>query len=114
MEFENVPEFDKDLKRLLKLYNSLNTDIENLKQILNIFPNERAPFSFRINNLQTATKVIKIKKIACSSLKGKGVNSGLRIIYTYSSFSNTIIFIELYHKNEKANENRERILKYLK
>jgi hypothetical protein len=45
--------------------------------------NERSPFSFLIDNLGVKTCIIKVKKIACKSLKGRGVNSGLRLIYAY-------------------------------
>jgi len=52
-----------------------------VKQILAVMPDERPPFSFRIDNLGIETCVIRVKKIACKSLKGRGVNSGLRLIY---------------------------------
>ena len=54
--------------------------------------------------------IIKIKKIACKAIYGKGVNSGLRIVYSYEEKNNKIIFIELYHKSEKSSEDRLRIL----
>ncbi|MBE9480132.1 MAG: hypothetical protein IMY69_00385, partial [Bacteroidetes bacterium] len=57
------------------------------------------------------TCVIKVKKISCKSLKGKGVNSGLRLIYAFLEEEKRIVFIELYHKNDKENEDRERILR---
>jgi hypothetical protein len=56
------------------------------------------------------TSIIKVKKIACRALKGKGVNSGLRLIYAYFPDEKRIIFIELYHKNDKENEDRSRII----
>jgi len=103
-------EFNKDLKKLLKKYRTLKDDIETVKQVLEIVPDERPPFSFRIANLSLETCVIKVKKIACKALKGKGVNSGLRLVYAYFKEEQKIIFIELYHKNDKENEDRQRIL----
>lgn len=41
----------------------------------------------------------------------KGVNSGLRLVYAYFEADATIIFIERYHKSDKANEDRNRILR---
>ncbi|WP_025143545.1 hypothetical protein [Pedobacter jeongneungensis] len=114
MHFESIIEFDKDLKKLLKRYCSLNSDLEDVKTILRVKPDERNPFSFRIDNLGINTCVIKIKKITCDSLKGKGVNTGLRLIYAYFEEEKKIIFIELYHKNDKANEDKDRILAYFK
>ena len=60
------------------------------------------------------TGIIKVRKISCKSLKTRGVNSGLQLIYAYFKNDFRIVFIELYHKNDKAGENRERILKYFK
>lgn len=112
MEFDQLPEYDKDLKKLLKKYRTLNDDLKVAKQVLEIFPDERAPFSFRIDNLGISTCIIKIKKIACKSLKGRGHNSGLRLVYAYFRDEQKVVFIELYHKNVKENEDRQRILKH--
>ena len=114
MLFESLNEFDKDLKKLLKRYLSLHSDLEDVKIILRVKPDERNPFSFRIDNLGISTCVIKIKKITCDSLKGRGVNSGLRLIYAYFEKEQKIIFIELYHKNDKENEDKQRILENFK
>jgi hypothetical protein len=114
MTFEELTEFKKDLKNLLKKYRTLNDDLEIVKQVLTIAPEARPPFSFQIDNLGLETCVIKVKKIACKALKGRGVNSGLRLIYAHFEKENKIIFIELYHKNDKENENKQRILKNFK
>ncbi len=110
MIFEELPVCRKDLKRLLKKFRTLNDDIEIVKQVLEIKPDERPPFSYRIDNLGIESCVIKVKKIACKALKGRGVNSGLRLVYAYFPEEKRIVFIELYHKNEKQNEDRQRIL----
>ena len=133
MVFEELKEFQKDKKKLVKKYRSIPDDLETVKQVLEVIPNERSPFSFRINNLGIETCIIKVKKIACKALKGKGVNSGLRLVYAYfksqiaeseskdeeeiekkNMNKEKIVFIELYHKSDKDNEDRERILKYFK
>ncbi len=112
MKFDSLPEFEKDVKHLLKKYRSIQSDLEDVKIILEVKPNERPPFSFRIDNLGIKTCIIKVKKISCDSLKGRGVNSGLRLIYAYFTLEQRIIFVELYHKNDKEQEDRERILKH--
>ncbi len=130
MNFEELKEFGKDKKKLSKKYRSIPEDLATVKQVLEILPDERPPFSYRINNLGIETCVIKVKKIACKSLKGKGVNSGLRLVYAYFnspldkycdsrseaiySKQEKIVFIELYHKSDKDIEDRERILRYFK
>jgi len=109
MTFDELAEFEKDLKNLLKKYRTLNDDLEVLKKVLEVTPNERPPFSFRIDNLGLNTCIIKVKRIACKALKGRGVNSGLRLIYAYFPDEQKITFIELYHKNDKENEDRKRV-----
>ena len=110
MTFEELTEFQKDLKSLLKKYRTLNDDLDVVKQVLTTAPEARPPFSFRVDNLALETCVIKVKKIACKALKGRGINSGLRLIYAYFKEEEKIVFIELYHKNDKGNEDKERII----
>ena len=111
IQFEELPEFRKDLKLLLKKLRTLLEDLRVVRLDLADEPGESPPFSYRISGLGIETCVIKVKKIACKSLKGRGVNSGLRLIYAYFENENRIVFIELYHKNDKVIEDRERILK---
>jgi len=110
MTFNELTEFKKDLKKLLKKYRTLKDDLEVVKKVLDIKPEERPPFSFRIDNLGIETCIIKVKKIACKALKGRGVNSGLRLIYAQFEEKEEIVFIELYHKSDKGNEDRQRII----
>ncbi|WP_333810031.1 hypothetical protein [Flavobacterium sp.] len=112
--FEEIAPYKKDFKTLVKKYKTLADDLETVKKVLCVLPEDRPPFSFRIDNLGVSNCVIKVKKIACKSLKGKGVNSGLRLVYAYFEEEKRIVFIELYHKNDKENEDRERILDYFK
>ena len=114
MTFDGLTEFKKDLKRLLKKYRTLNDDLIVVKKVLEVTPDERPPFSFRVDKLGLETCIIKVKKIACRALKGRGVNSGLRLVYAYFPDEQKITFIELYHKNNKENEDRQRILENFK
>ncbi len=114
MIFEELIEFQKDLKNLLKKYRTLYDDLNVVKQVLTTAPDARPPFSFRIDNLGLETCVIKVKKIACKAIKGRGVNSGLRLFYAHFEAEQKITFIELYHKNDKENEDRERIINNFK
>ncbi|MEO6190909.1 MAG: hypothetical protein ABIO44_11605 [Saprospiraceae bacterium] len=114
IHFEELTEFKKDLNKLLKKYRTLNEDLEVVKQDLNDEPGESPPFSYRIDNLGLETCLIKVKKIACKALKGRGVNSGLRLIYAHFELEQKITFIELYHKNAKEYEDKQRILNNFK
>jgi mRNA-degrading endonuclease YafQ of YafQ-DinJ toxin-antitoxin module len=114
IEFDEIAPFKRDFKNLLKKYKTLEDDIEIVKKVLEILPDDRPPFSFRIDNLGIDRCVIKVKKIACKSLKGKGVNSGLRLVYAYFKEEKKIVFVEIYHKNDKEIEDRERIISFFK
>ncbi len=109
MTFDELEVYKKDLKNLLKKYRTLTIDLEVVKKVLEVTPQDKPPFSFRIDNLGLKTCVIKVKKIACKTLKGRGVNSGFRLIYAHFEVEQKITFIELYHKSDKENEDRKRI-----
>jgi len=109
MKIEELDEFKKDLKKLSRKHRTLQEDLRVVKKVLSVHPSEKPPFSFRIDNLGIKTCVIKVKKIASRSFKGKGVNSGFRLIYAHFQEDNKIVFIELYHKSNKETEDRERI-----
>jgi mRNA-degrading endonuclease RelE of RelBE toxin-antitoxin system len=76
-----------------------------------LFPDENPPFSFRINGLGIQTCIIKVKKITSNNFKGRGSNSGFRLVYAWFPDKHLITLIELYHKSEKALEDRNRILR---
>ena len=112
LTIEELPEFQHDLKGLLKKYRTLEQDLAVLKKVIAVAPDQRPPFSYRISDLGLEKCVIKVKKIACKSLKGRGVNSGLRLIYAWFETERRIVFVELYHKAEKELEDRARIFRY--
>ena len=114
MTFQTLADYDKDFTRLLKKYRTLENDIDAVKKVLSIKPDARPPFSFRIDGLGISSCIIKIRKIASDSFKGKGVHSGFRLIYAYFEQERRIVFVELYHKSEKENEDRARIIRNFK
>jgi len=114
MTFDELDEFRKDVKQLLKRYQSLHDDLGVVRKVLKVEPDERPPFSFRIEGLGMETCVIKVKKIACKSLKGRGVNSGLRLVYAWFEVEARIVFVELHHKSDQEKEDLARILEHFK
>ena len=114
MTIDELYEFKRDLKKLSKKYRTISEDVRIVKKVLDVNPNERPPFSFRIDDLGLETCIIKIKRIASKSFKGKGVNSGFRIVYAHFKKEDKIILIEIYHKSKKDIEDKERILNNFK
>jgi len=111
IEIAELHEFSKDFKRLFKRYRSLDKNLEEVKNLLMLFPDENPPFSFQINGLGIQTCIIKVKKITSNNFKGRGSNSWFRLVYAWFPEKRSITLIELYHKSEKALENRDRILR---
>lgn len=107
------PEFDKDLKHLLKRYRSLEDD-------LTVFINTQLVLLHKqkidnrgivlINNLGIEEpKIFKAVKFACKSIHGRGAASGIRLTYAYFEEADHIEFIQIYFKADDENEDRERI-----
>ena len=116
-EIIRTPEFEKDLKKLLKRFRTLEDDLKIfIDKELYLYHKLKIDNKgiFPLTDLPSETpKVYKAKKFSCRSLKGGGVFSGIRIIYVYFPESDKIEFIELYYKGDKANEDRTRIKNYL-
>ncbi|MBC7473109.1 MAG: hypothetical protein H7263_02370 [Candidatus Sericytochromatia bacterium] len=111
-----LPEFEQDALQLdekfktigndlmvfidvgLKLYHDLNLENDSIKLLKDL----------KIKN----AKVYETVKFACRSLKGKGANSGIKIVYAHFEDEKRIELIEIYYKDDKENIDRKRILKY--
>lgn len=109
IKIERLSEFEKDIKDLKKKYKSIEEDISIVEKVIVVNPHDTPPFSFQINGLGIETCVIKVKKIASKSFKGRGAMSGFRLIYAHFESENRVVLIELYHKNTKEIEDRKRI-----
>src|ERR1700741_175660 len=118
MIYQSIPEFYKDLKKLSKRYRTLEEDLETAKK------NAIELFHIKeVNNLSVfpmpgfsleKVKICKIKKFSCKALKGKGVKSGIRVVYAFYPETQLVEFIEMYYKADQENEDRNRIVEYIK
>ena len=91
--FKELPEFQKDFKRLVKKYPSLPGDVELRKNVLEEFPEGRGMDVAQIPGLKIKSKIYKAR-LACRSLR----HESLRLIYSYDQDAKTIILIEIYFK----------------
>ena len=107
--FNELPEFQKEFKRLLKKYRTLDEDLEKFKKVVAIHPLGIGK-NFIIIRVESSVKIIKAH-LACRALRN---NHLLRIIYAYREAEAAVDFIELYFKGEQVNENRELIKEFLK
>ena len=108
MNFDSTSGFDRDCKRLVKRYRSLEEDLNELKKVLSFLPigNGR---HFAILSETDTIRIVKAR-LFCRYLKG----SSLRVIYAYREETVQIDFIELYFKGDQETEDSERIKEYLK
>ncbi len=113
-----LPEFSKDFKRLFKKFKSLDEDFKTFQETaLKAFHklNETNVGILPINGLGIEyPQIFKVIKFACKALKGKGSQTGIRLVYAYFTESDKIEFIEIYFKANKENEDRDRIKRYIK
>jgi len=113
-----LPEFEKDISKLNKRFKTIEDDLKVfIEKQLNLYHklNVDNRGIFQISDLQIENpRIYKAKKFACRSLKGKGVHSGIRVIYAYFEDEDKIELVEIYYKGDKGNEDRDRILRYYK
>lgn len=117
IDYVELPEFKKDFKKLHKKFRTLSDDFKIAKRAAIELYHEKGTDNqsvFEITDLNGKEPVYKLKKFACKSLKGKGNKSGIRIIYAYNDEYHIVHLIEIYYKGDKENEDRARIVAYLK
>ena len=121
IDYGETDEFAKDFKKLAKRFKTLADDIETAKKNAIELYHLHKIDNQSIFQIQSASgglindeiEIYKLKKFACKSLKGKGVQNGIWVIYAYHKNRLQIEFIEIYYKGDKKKENRERIKGYL-
>ncbi|MEJ5226833.1 hypothetical protein [Thermodesulfovibrio sp.] len=115
-EIYATPEFESDFKNLLKKYKTLIEDFEIfIKAQLFLFHKKQIDNKGIVLISDTgiiSPKIYKAKKFSCKALKGKGVQSGIRVIYAYFEEEDRIEFLEIYYKGDKDSENRKRFIRY--
>lgn len=117
MLYDEIPEFSKEFKKLKKRFPTLEKDLETAKRnAIEIFHVKRIDTRaiFEIPSFcNESLRICKLRKFACKSLKGRGVMSGIRIIYGFYPDSFKVIFLEIYFKGDRENENKQRIENFL-
>lgn len=120
MKFNEIlytPEFQKDLKKLKKRFKTLEDDLGTLINAgIALFHKQRLETGgiVRISGLGIQQPgVYKARKVACRFPKGTASKSGIRVVYAYYEEEDKLLFIEIYYKGDKENEDRDRIIRVL-
>jgi mRNA-degrading endonuclease RelE of RelBE toxin-antitoxin system len=114
-EIVRLPEFERDMKRLTKRFRSLEEDLKifivtELRLFHKLGIDNKGVVRVAGLGIQTPG-IYKARKFASRSLRGKGAQTGIRLIYAYFEAEDRIELIEIYFKGDKESEDRERILK---
>ena len=88
--FKQLPEFEKELKRLSKRYPTLEYDVEDIQQILESNPTGIGK-NFTVIATTENTTITKVR-LHCESLRARTV----RLIYAYHKEEITFMYIEIY------------------
>lgn len=107
MNFDELPEFQKERKRLAKKYRSLSEDLLEFQRVVSVSPLGNNKHFVVLTQHETVC-VVKAR-LFCRYLKG----SSLRVIYSYCEREQRIEFLEIYHKGDKETEDRHRVRVYV-
>ncbi len=116
--YEQSLEFNRDLKKLLKRFPTLEEDLETAKlnaiELYHLHQIDNQSIFEIPQFCREELQICKLRKFACKSIRGTGIRSGIRIIYAFFPHGNKILFLEIYYKGDKENEDRERIKRFFK
>jgi hypothetical protein len=108
IKYERNDKFEKQLKKLIKKYRSLEEDLEIVqKYAIEAFHvvginNESVLLVPKFD--RKTIQIYKVKKFACKALKGKGVKSGIRVIYAFYPQELKVEFLEIYFKEKNDSD----------
>ncbi len=103
-------QFKHDLSTLCKNFPTVNDDVNIVQKVLAINPLEQSPFSVKLKTIGEMS-IIKIRQMASQHFKGKGLNSGFRLIYAYDKENDKIVLIQIYHASQKGKVDQARLAK---
>ena len=111
MRFEELPDFQKEFKKLAKRFKTLPDDFARFKGKLEDSPPQfgRAVGRHADVILQSEGLLIVKGRMRCQYLK----ESSLRVIYGFIEQSLLVQFIEIYFKGDKEIHNKQRVLIYI-
>ncbi len=94
MNFDELPEFQKERQRLARKYRSLPEDLREFRNVVSVVPlgNNK---HFAVIERNDVLYIVKAR-LFCRYLKG----SSLRVIYSYSEQKQRIEFIEISQAKE--------------
>lgn len=102
------PEFQKEFKKLLKKYRTLEGDIVIAKLAIAAAPKGNGTKHWAVLTQQGDVYVLKMRMM-CRAVRG----ADFRLVYKYDGNTVEVVFIEIYFKGDKAREDIARYKEYL-
>jgi len=110
IEYINSESFLKGLKKLTKKFKTLLEDLEvakkNALELFHVHGIDNQSTVLIPGCVQKSLEIYKLRKFACKALKGRGIQSGIRIIYAFDPSALRVTFIEIYFKADQQNEDQ--------
>lgn len=101
-------EFQKELKKFLKKYRTLESDLAVAKLAITAEPTGDGTKHWNILKQSGEVYIIKMRMM-CRAVRG----SDFRLIYKYDGINIEVVFIEIYYKGNKSREDIARYERYL-
>jgi hypothetical protein len=116
--YDETSVFERDFNQLKKKFKTLDDDLKvaqkNAIELFHIHKVNNNSIVIVPGYPHQSISIYKIRKFACKALKGSGARSGIRIIYAHHVENNKVTFIEIYFKADQENEDRQKIMNFLK
>src|SRR5258708_7308727 len=118
IKYDEADSFKKDFKKLKKRFKTLDEDLNiSKKNAIELFhlcniDNQSVELIHKMSSKKF--QIYKIRKFACKALKGRGVQSGIRIIYAHCLETATVVFLEMYFKADQEKEDKCKVETFLK
>jgi len=122
MNFDHTPEFKKELKALAKRWPSLPRDLSIVEQVIETLyvdqdGVDRTALRKNFFNSRRATVLSRGEKgeavkmrVDCASLDRK---HSMRLVFVFVYSGESVVFVELYSKTDKAREDSARLQKLM-
>ena len=108
-----LPEFERDLAKLLRKYRTLEEDLEVFVDYSLRLYHEKGLQKGRIERVAGLgfedPAVFVAKRVACQALKSKGSRTGIRVVWAWFESEGRVELVEIYMKGGKDIEDKARL-----
>ena len=111
MNFNRTDQFEKELRNLSrkKQFRNLEQDLENLCEMIEELPvPEGESKNYQVLRRIGNPQIVK-RRMGSRQAPGRHL---FRVVYAYYSDRDEIEFMEIFSKNDKANEDKQRVKDY--